>query len=127
MQAPRRLFNLRVILPIVLLAGLAGPASAQSGADSERAEVVRQLNESRQRVRDLEEKLRQLELRRAQTAAPSLAAAANSCGIPFTLSVDGVKRLRPECVAAESGVSCESTPFSLDADGIKRVRAACNR
>lgn len=125
-----RLSPLKLLLPIAFMAGLAAPASAQSADDVERADVARQLQEARLQVRRLEEKLRLLELRRSHPSTARATAVpkptlAESCGQPFFLDRDGVKRLRAECATLESGNSCEASPFTIGDDGIKRVRVGC--
>jgi cell division protein FtsB len=128
----RRVSKLKLLLPVALLVCLAGSASAQSDTEVERVELTRQLQEARLRVRQLEEKLRLLESGRAPSAgvpkqlqANAAAPAEPECGNPFILDQDGVKHVRPECVATSSAVSCETSPFVLDDEGIKHLRLDC--
>jgi len=125
-----RVSKLKLLLPVALLVCLAGSASAQSDTEVERVELTRQLQEARLRVRQLEEKLRLLESGRAPSVGVSKlpqanAAAEPECGNPFILDQDGVKHVRPECVATSSAVSCETSPFVLDDEGIKHLRLDC--
>ncbi|MGC4089285.1 MAG: hypothetical protein QM756_15640 [Polyangiaceae bacterium] len=109
---------------------VAASAPAQPRLDGERAELQRQLNESRERVKRLEERLRLLDARRAQTSKPSASLATN-CGTPFYLDTDGVKHFRTECAAQAnaptSAPACSENPFTIDEQGIKRIRPACQR
>jgi hypothetical protein len=84
---------------------------------------VRELNETKQRVRELEERLRQLDARRSQDGRANVNAVAEDvCALPFFLDSSGFKHVRPECLRATT--SCEQ-PFTIDETGIKRVRPAC--
>ncbi|MFZ5892272.1 MAG: hypothetical protein ACOY0T_14535 [Myxococcota bacterium] len=130
MSLARRSIGSMLLLPIALLC-LQTPLAAQPRVEDERAEVLRQLNESRLRVKKLEERLRLLDARRSQSAAvPPQEQIASNCSIPFFLDQDGVKHFRPECLLADNRnkddrVSCELNPFTIDDEGIKRIRPAC--
>ena len=128
----RQLSQLKLLLPIAIVACLAGSATAQPDTETEHAELTRQLEEARQRVRQLEEKLRQVEQGRTQPAPVSKLAEGKAafpmeaeCTNPFVLGRDGVKRMRPECITSGSAVSCDASPFILGDDGIKHVRLDC--
>ena len=115
----------RLLLPIAALC-LAGPAVAQPRIEDEREAVRRELEESRARVKKLEERLRRLEARRTESsAAPAVVRIESTCGTPFFLDQDGVKHFRPECLLAAARRACETNPFSIDDQGIKRIRPAC--
>ena len=126
MSLLRRLVSPKFLVPAVILC-LAAPLAAQPRFVDERAEIVRQLSESRERVRKLEERLRQLDARRAQrpalTAQP-IAAAAN-CDGPFFIDQEGVKHFKVECLLSEPRPACETNAFAFDDDGIKRMRPGC--
>ena len=109
---------------------LAAPIAAQPRLEQERADTVRQLNEARERVKQLEARLRLLDARRVheQQAATQVIAApgsANNCSNPFFLDTDGVKHFRAECLVADTRSACDTNPFTIDDDGIKRIRPAC--
>jgi hypothetical protein len=114
------------LLPIVAVVGFAAPAWADPDGDAQHAEVTRQLNEARKRVRQLEQKLSTLEKRSARAGSSSLAGSMDRCATPFRIDRDGVKHVRAECAAAEEQASCETTPFDIGLDGIKRLRPTCN-
>lgn len=128
----RRVLKLKLLLPLAVFTCLGGSAFAQSDTEAQRMELTRQLQDARQRVRQLEEKLRLLDQGRsphgpAANLASSKAAspAEPECANPFILGADGVKHIRPECVTATSAVSCETSPFVLDDEGIKHLRLDC--
>lgn len=111
--------------------GWVASAEAQPKLDSERAELVRQLAEYRQRIQKLEDRLRQLEARRSaepraelHTDVSAKLREVDACTLPFSIDSSGLKHLRPECAVAKSIASCDS-PFALDENGIKRVRVQC--
>jgi hypothetical protein len=107
--------------------GRADAAEVEPDLETERAELVRELDHVKQRVKLLEERLRQLDSRRAKgsRAAPlddmNVSAA---CARPFFLDSSGIKHVRPDCAAAAAVVNCEA-PFTLDSNGIKRLRPEC--
>jgi hypothetical protein len=115
--SPKYLFS-------VVLLSLAAPLAAQPRVEVERAEIVRQLNESRERVRKLEERLRVLDAQRSQPPAVAQRAATN-CDIPFVLDQEGVKHFKLECLVSAPRSSCEANPFTVGDDGIKRIRPGC--
>lgn len=100
----------------------AGEAHADPDA-RERAELIRTIRELTERVRELEAQVRRLQASESRGAAPTQVADA-SCSTPFFMGVDGVRRVRVECLNQAATDACES-PFVLDASGIKRVKRAC--
>jgi hypothetical protein len=125
MSLSLRSLSPKLLLPLAALC-LAGPARAEPRLEDERAEIMRQLNESRERVKKLEERLRQVEARRTQSAAVTVARLESTCSMPLFLDAEGVKHFRPECLAAAAArVPCDVNPFTIDGHGIKRIRPAC--
>lgn len=126
----RRGFKLQFFVACAVL-GLVVPVAAKPRQDEERSELMRQLNEFKQRVRALEERIRQLDSRKPAGGESSVAEAkaSDGCGIPFFMDVSGVKRVRPECMGAAVPVSHQvscAAPFEIGENGIKRVRDACS-
>lgn len=127
MSLLRRSVSPKYLVSVVVLC-LAGPLAAQPRLEDERADIMRQLNESREKVRKLEERLRLLDARRAQppaALAQHVATTAVNCEIPFFLDQEGVKHFKLECLVSDPRSSCEANPFTIDDDGIKRIRPAC--
>ena len=129
----KRFFRIHALVAIAL-AGVAASASAEAPSDveRERSDIVRKLDEYKQRVHALEERLRQLDAHAGivttEHAATEHAAAehavAASCGMPFAVDSEGIKHMRPECLEVATQGSCEM-PFFLDAQGVKRMREGC--
>ncbi len=101
----------------------AGEAHADPAA-RERAELLRTIRELTQRVRELEAQVRRLQASESRGAAPTQVADA-SCSTPFFMGVDGVRRVRVECLNQAATDDACASPFVLDASGIKRVKRAC--
>jgi hypothetical protein len=122
----RRFLAMPLAVAWLITPSLAGANDSARRLDPAYADVIRQLNEARQRVHILEEHLRQLEARRArEPGMPEVAKSeAKECGLPFTLDEQGIKHLRAECAPSVPEASC-SMPFAIDATGIKRLRAEC--
>lgn len=131
------MFSLRVLtspkyLVTALVLCVAAPIAAQPLLEQERADTVRQLNEARERVKQLEARLRVIDARRAHeqrahaTDGIAMQGTAN-CANPFFLDTDGVKHFRVECLVADTRSACETNPFTIDDDGIKRIRPACGQ
>jgi hypothetical protein len=122
----RRFLALPLAVALLITPSLAGATDSARRLDPAYGDVVRQLNEARQRVHILEERLRQIEAHRArENGAPEVAKSeAKECGLPFTLDEQGIKHLRAECAPSVREASC-SMPFTIDATGIKRLRAEC--
>jgi hypothetical protein len=107
------------------LASLTTPAHAESGPDAKRAELVREILDTKERVRALEARLRQLDSRRSAPArreAVDQPSNVDVCARPFFLDAAGFKHVRAECALKVS--PCEF-PFTLDENGFKRVRSQC--
>ncbi|HET9957213.1 MAG TPA: hypothetical protein VFQ61_22100 [Polyangiaceae bacterium] len=124
---PRQIFQraAALIALSVAITGASRIAAADPDEDAERARIARELEDTRQRVRMLEERLRRLDSRRRDGAQSYESGVAARCSLPFFLDSSGVKRLRPEC-AAEAPSRCDY-PFSVGYDGIKRFRSSCGR
>jgi hypothetical protein len=133
----RSLPALSLAVVVLMSSSFAGAADSPRRLDPY-GEAVRQLNEARQRVRILEERVRQLEARRGHGSGTSevAKAPAKECGTAFTLDEQGIKHLRAGCESNVSSASSAdapnareaacSMPFAIDETGIKRLRPECS-
>jgi hypothetical protein len=122
--SPRAFSSVRILV-VLGFASLTASAHAESGPEAKRAELVREILETKERVRVLEARLRQLDSRRtapARREAVDQPSNVDACARPFFLDGAGFKHVRAECALKVS--PCEF-PFTLDENGFKRVRSQC--
>ena len=115
--------------------GLNGRAAAEPRLGVDRAYLQRQLVDLQRRARELDERIRRIEMelardasaravvpRAATPAAPTVAA---DCSLPIYLDRTGIKHLRPECLAPAGQTTCGDPPYYLDARGLRHFTPAC--
>lgn len=113
--------------------GLAGNAAAEPRLAADRADLRRQLVELQRRARELEDKIRRIDVELAREAATRAVAqrsvgrakpaAAVDCVLPYYLDLAGIKHLRPECL--EAGQDSCDPPYVVDEQGVRHFRTGC--
>jgi type II secretory pathway component PulJ len=106
----RHFLALPLALAVLVSTAVAGATDSARRLDQNYDDVARQLREARERVRVLEERLRQLDARHAREAGSDAVAKpqAKECGLPFVLDDQGIKHLRAECAPGPREASTAS-------------------